>query len=225
MNATESYLESLDPNEHLLVVTWAYAGDDNAGSDSAFGNALDSKIEVMWTGPCIVSCAITAGDMSGPNGQYKRKLSIWDNWPEPPNYSDCGCSDSLKMTGRSDDLPTAITGYYTNPVIDEGGLPLSDELAQLGPVMDYAWGAAHYNATMARSYARWGALLPAWQEIVHPCSNTKCVVPAGNFQGFACDPNNPGNILFCDQYEGNCVTTLRCPNGCKVQSNAQDTCN
>jgi hypothetical protein len=222
MNATHAYLKSLDPADHLLVVTWAYAFGPN-GSTDAYGAALDKEIEVMWTGPGIEPCSIAASDMAGPNQSYQRTLSIWDNWPAPAANS--GCADDRKMTGRSNDLPSAIHGYYTNPVINESGYPLSDELTQLGPVMDYAWGAAHYNASVDGSYARWAALLPGWQAVVHPCTDTRCVVPAGPYLGFACDPGDRNNILFCDQYEGNCVTTLRCPNGCKVQANAQDTCN
>ncbi len=221
MNATHAYLKSLDPTDHLLVVTWAYAFGPNASTD-AYGAALDKEIEVMWTGPGIEPCSIAASDMTGPNQSYQRTLSIWDNWPAPSANS--GCADDRKMTGRSSDLPTAIHGYYTNPVISEAGYPLSDELSQLGPVMDYAWGAAHYNAAVDASYSRWGAILPAWQALVHPCTNTHCVVPAGPYQGFACDPSDPSQILFCDQYENNCVTTLRCPHGCTVQPNAQDTC-
>jgi len=222
MNATHDYLKSLDPTDHLLVVTWAYAGGAD-GNTAAYGAALNKEIEVMWTGPAVEPCSISASDMAGPNQSYQRTLSIWDNWPAPSANS--GCADDRKMTGRSNDLPTAIHGYYTNPVINEAGFPLGDELSQLGPVMDYAWGAAHYNANINGSYSRWGALLPGWQAIVHPCSNTNCVVPAGGYLGFACDPNNTNNIFFCDQYENHCVTTLVCPHGCKVQANAQDTCN
>ena len=100
------------------------------------------------------------------------------------------------------------------------------ELGQLGPIFDYTWGAAHYDANIDGSYARWAKILPGWQALVHPCSNTNCHDSNGNvFYGFACSPKDPNAILFCDTYENDCVTTLRCPKGCTVQSNAMDTCN
>lgn len=221
MNATQAYVRSLDPTDHLIVVTWAYAGGPSGATD-AYGAALDKAIEVMWTGPAVEPCTIRGADMSAPNQSYQRTLSIWDNWPAPA--VDSGCAVDMRMTGRSDDLPGAIRGYYTNPVINEAGHPLGDELPHLGPVMDYAWGASHYNADVGGSYARWASLLPAWQSAVHPCANTSCTVPSGAFEGFACDPSHAGNILFCDPFEGHCMTTLRCPKGCSVQASAQDTC-
>jgi hyaluronoglucosaminidase len=221
MNATHEYLKSLDPTDHLLVVTWAYAGGASSSTD-AYGAALDKDIEVMWTGNAVEPCTMTASDMAGPNHSYQRTLSIWDNWPAPA--VDSGCSVDKKMVGRSNDLPTAIHGYYSNPVINEAGGPLSEELSHLGPIMDFAWGATHYNANVDASYARWAGLLPGWQSIVHPCTNTNCVANGGAFLGFACDASDKNKILFCDQYENHCVTSLRCPKGCTVQANAQDSC-
>lgn len=224
MNQTHAYLKSLDPNDHLLVVTWAYSGYWSAGSQQAFGAALDKGIEVMWTGPGIESCTISAADMSGPDANYQRTLSLWDNWPsytcDPPSKN-----VTPKMTGRSGDLPKAIHGYYTNPVINEAGGSLDEELGHLGPIFDYAWDASRYVGAVDASYARWGAIRGAWQKAVHSCLPGPCFANGGNFIGFACDPNDAKGILFCDQFENKCLTKLRCANGCTIQNNAQDACN
>jgi hyaluronoglucosaminidase len=223
MNATNAYLKSLDPTDHLLVVTWAYNAGWGAGTQQAFGTALDKDVEVMWTGNDVEPCTLAAGDMTGPNANYKRTLSIWDNWPSETT----GCAGAYrKMIGRAADLPKAIHGYYHNPVINEDGAPLSEELKQLGPIFDFAWGAAHYDAAIDASYARWASIMPGWQAIDHPCSNTNCIDSTNSvFNGFACDGTDKNTILFCDTYEGKCVTKLTCPKGCTIQSNAMDTCN
>ena len=224
MNATNAYLKTLDPTDHLLVATWAYyMASWTIGDQQAFGAALDKDIEVMWTGNGVEPCTLSASDMTAPNANYKRTLSIWDNWPSETS----GCAGAYrKLLGRSADLPTAIRAYYANPVLSEDGAPLSVQLDQLGPSMDFAWGAAHYGGNIDGSYARWGSVLPSWQAIVHPCTNTNCHDGSGNlYVGFACGAPGSNQILFCDTYESNCVTTLSCPKGCTVQSNAMDTCN
>jgi hyaluronoglucosaminidase len=223
MNGTHRWLKMQDPNAHLLVVTWAYAGGPWSATD-AYGAALDKDIEVMWTGPGIESCSIAGSNMTAIDKSYQRKLSIWDNWPAASWDSKCAANTDRKMVNRSADLPGTIDGYYTNPVINEEGSPLADEIAQLGPIFDWAWGAGHYDANIDGSYARWAKIRPAMQGIVHPCNVTDCHVNGSAYQGFACDPNDTSSILFCDQYENNCVTKLRCPKNCVVQNNAQDTC-
>ena len=226
MNGTNAYLKTLDPGDHLLVVTWAYNGYWATSWQQGFGAALDKDVEVMWTGPGIESCTVSASDMGAPNANYQRTLSIWDNWPShtcdppwPPHAT------PAKMSGRSGDLAPAIHGYYSNPVISEAGGDLSEELSHLGPIFDFAWSPSHYGTAVDASYARWATVLPAWQAFVHPCSNTDCTVKGASYIGFACDPNDANGILFCDTYEKNCVTKLSCPKGCSVQNNAMDTCN
>lgn len=223
MNATNAYLKSLDASDHLLVVTWAYNAEWSASTQQAFGGSLEKDIEVMWTGNAVEPCTLAAADMKGPNANYQRTLSIWDNWPSETT----SCAGAYrKMIGRSADLPTAIRAYYSNPVLNEDGASLATELAQLGPIFDYTWTAARYDAAIDASYARWAKILPSWQAIDHPCSNTNCHDASNNvFYGFACSPTSPNEILFCDTYESDCVSTLRCPKGCAVQQNAMDTCN
>ena len=221
MNATNAYLKSLDATDHLLVVTWAYNAGWSTATQQAFGSALDSDVEVMWTGNAVEPCTLSASDMKGPNANYKRTLSIWDNWPSETS----GCAGAYrKMIGRSADLPSEIRAYYMNPVLNEDGASLATELDQLGPVFDFTWTAAHYDANIDGSYSRWSSLMPKWQAVVHPCSNTTCTNANGNFWGFACSPT-ANEILFCDTYENDCVTTLHCPKGCTVQDGAMDTCN
>ncbi len=223
MNATNAYLKSLDPTDHLLVVTWAYNSGWSASTQQAFGSALDKDVEVMWTGNGVEPCTLGGSDMIGPNANYKRTLSIWDNWPSETT----SCTGAYrKMIGRAADLPSQIRAYYSNPVLNEDGASLDTELAQLGPIFDFTWTAAHYDANIDGSYTRWAALLPGLKAIDHPCSNTHCYDSQNNlFWGFVCDPKNSNDILFCDTYESNCVSTLHCPKGCTVQNGMMDTCN
>jgi hyaluronoglucosaminidase len=215
LNALNAYVEQTDPTDHLLVVLPRYAGQPDATTD-AFGVALDRHIEVMWTGRCGRSCTVTAADFAAPNQSFRRTLSLWDNWP----IDDTRCCGTvpIRMTGRSADLPGAVSGYYTNPVLNQAGsnLPLHDFLAQLGPVMDYMWNAPRYAAgrdAEDRSYGRWSGLLDVWVRDAQPCSKN-CAS-----KGWACD--SPTSINYCDE-RTRCVTTLSCPGGCTPAQ--PDTC-
>jgi hypothetical protein len=230
MNDLDDYVKKKDATDHLLVVWWDYQGVKDSNTD-ALGPLVHPDVEIMWTGPCVESCTITAANMNPVDTSFVRKASIWDNWP---SNGCCGGSTTERMTGRSADLPSAITAYYVNPVINECGpqcgsaVHVSDFLAHLGPVADYAWDAARYAASTAAidaSYARWGPLLAAWQPLVQRCNAAHCTASGPVWPGWTCDSAKTG-IWFCDGMNSNCVTELPCPGGCSLQANPNpDICN
>jgi hypothetical protein len=175
----------------------------------------------MWTGPCVESCTIGAGDMNPVDSSFKRKASLWDNWPTSTGC--CGGSAGApKMTGRSADLASALTGYYANPVVNECGpecgssVHVSDFIAHLGPIADWAWDPGRYDGAVDASYARWSPVLAAWKGLVQKCGVASCTGNGPVYPGWTCDTNKSG-IFFCDSYENDCVTDLPCPGGCTVQ--------
>lgn len=230
MNDLDDYVKKTNPTDHLLVVWWDYAGTKDGNTD-ALGPLVHPDVEIMWTGPCVESCTITAADMSLVDTSFARKASIWDNWP---SNGCCGGSAAERMTGRSADLPSSIAAYYVNPVINECGpqcgsaVHVGDFLAHLGPIADYAWDASRYAASSAAidaSYARWKPLLGAWQPLVQPCGAAKCTANGPAYPGWTCDESKTG-IFFCDTMNADCATDLPCPGGCSLQPNPNpDICN
>jgi hyaluronoglucosaminidase len=200
MNALDDYLKQRDPHAKLITVGTRYAFGPNGYTDT-LGQMAHSSIEIMWTGNDIEPTTMTAADMSAVNASLRRKVTIWDNWPNAPG----------SFTGRSADLHNAVQGYYTNPVLNEDpspNLPTMEFLKVLGPIADYLWAPERYAAST--SYQRWQPLLTSWNGQVAPCT------PCGNFvQGWTCK-SDLSAILFCD---GNCLTALPCPGGCQYQSN------
>lgn len=230
MNDLDDYVKKADASDHLLVVWWDYAGTKDGNTD-ALGPLVHPDVEIMWTGPCVESCTITAADMSPVGTSFHRKASIWDNWP---SNGCCGGSCTERMTGRSADLPSSVAAYYVNPVINECGpqcgsaVHVGDFLAHLGPIADYAWDAARYAASTSASdasYARWKPLLSAWQPLVQKCDAAKCTTSGPVYPGWTCDDAKTG-IWFCDAMNADCATDLPCPGGCSVQANPNpDVCN
>ena len=200
MNALDDYLVQSDPNAKLITVGTRYAFGPNAYTDT-LGQMAHPSIEIMWTGNDIEPTTMTAADMSGINASLRRKVTIWDNWPNAPG----------SFTGRSADLHTAVQGYYTNPVLNEQpspALPTMDFLQVLGAIADYLWSPDRYAA--GTSYQAWQPVLTAWHRQVAPCT------PCGSFvAGWTCK-SDLSAVMYCD---GTCLTALPCPGGCQFQSN------
>ena len=200
MNDVDDYLKQRDPNAKLITVGTRYAFGPNGYTDT-LGAMAHPSIEIMWTGNDIEPTTMTAADMSGINASLRRKVTIWDNWPNAPG----------SFQGRSGDLHTAVQGYYTNPVLNEDpspNLPTSAFLAVLGPIADYLWAPERYAASA--SYQTWQPILAAWNRQVAPCT------PCGSFAtGWTCK-SDLSSIMYCD---GSCVTALPCPGGCQFQPN------
>jgi hypothetical protein len=220
MNDLDAYVKKGDPSDHLLVVWWDYVGGPDS-STRALGPLVHPDVEIMWTGPCVESCTIDAGDMSPVDSSFERKASLWDNWPTSTGCCN-GAAAAPKMTGRSADLASAITGYYANPVVNECGpecgssLRVSDFTAHMGPIADWSWDPARYDGGVDASYARWAQLLAAWKPLVQKCGVASCSGKGPVYPGWTCDPSKTG-VFFCDAYESDCVTDLPCPGGCTVE--------
>src|SRR5262249_30128378 len=116
-NAADDYIRKSAPSEHLIIVGTTYCSNPNntfnCGGPNAYtdqlGQGLNPDIEVMWTGTDVEPSTMSAADMSGVDASLKRKVTVWDNWPNAPG----------SYTGRSADLAGAVQGYYSNPVLNE----------------------------------------------------------------------------------------------------------
>jgi hypothetical protein len=212
VNDLDDYLKKKDPTHHLIIVGRSYAFGPNGYTDT-LGAALHPDIDVMWTGTDIEPTTMSAGDMKTIDASLKRKVAIWDNWPNTPG----------SFTGRTGDLYTATNGYYTNPVLNEfpgPAHPWSTFAEVLGPIADYLWDAERYASGTAGgdSYKRWQPLLGDEEKIVAPCPPCGAIAP-----GWTCTADKSA-IQWCDDTKA-CITTVSCPGKCILEaSGVPDQC-
>jgi len=209
INDLDDYLKKKDPTHHLIVVGRSYAFGPNGYTDT-LGAMVHPDVDVMWTGTAIEPTTMSAGDMKSIDASLKRKVAIWDNWPNAPG----------SFTGRSGDLYTATSGYYSNPVLNEypgPAYPWSTFAQVLGPIADFLWFSERYAPSP--SYALWQPLLAAEVKIVAPCPPCGSLAP-----GWTCTGDRR-SIQWCDATKS-CITTVACPGACEIKPpGTPDVCN
>jgi hyaluronoglucosaminidase len=184
----------------LLFVGRKYDGTPDAYTD-ALGKLVHPAVQILWTGNEVEPATMTAADMKAIEGSLARQVAIWDNWPTTP----CG------FHGRSSDLSSVVSTFYSNPVLNEGSsaaLPFASFAQVLGPIADYLWNADAYAASAAAedgSYATWQRLLPTATTLAKAC------VPCGAATSFQCA--DAKTLGYCDPASG-CFTTAPCGSGC-----------
>lgn len=217
INDVDTYVKKSDPKDRLTVVGQPYCGktDDfcsgpNALTD-AWGAGLHADIAIFWTGTGVEPPTMNAGQMTAINASYRRKVTIWDNWP-------CSGGDRCGgpgFRGRSGDLPGAIAGYFANPVLNEHpgpALPVARFFEVLGPIADWAWNAKAYAGREAASYARWQPKLAA----LGPAIGAACT-PCGAYGDYwTCSKTDKNAIAFCDP-DTKCLSTFACAKGCEAK--------
>ncbi len=120
--------------------------------------ALDSEIELMWTGTDTFSPTLEAADLADVTARTGRAPAIWDN----EHATDGGDAFHGKVylapyENRSADLVGAVRGVVTNPMI----LGAADRL-MLGTYADYLLDPAGYDANASLQRAarlEWGSEL------------------------------------------------------------------
>src|SRR5262249_35195888 len=148
-------------------------------------------------------------DLSGINNSYRRKVTIWDNWP---------CAGGTRCpgdhyTGRSADLAGAVRGIFINNVLNEFPQPMGPPrvfFQALGGSGDYMWHPAAFNES--GSYNAWQPRLSAYEKVDGPC--VQC--GANDYLGWTCEAGNNKAIRYCD-FTTKCMSILPCPGGCEVE--------
>lgn len=148
-NRMLAYVRATDPAARLYFVGRDYSEYQTTWKEynTVLGAELDDGIDVLWTGPLVYSPKITTADCEKANQLLGRKVSIWDNHPEKV----------VAMSGRSGDLPTAVDGFFANPVMNEWRYhPVEDFWRTVGTLGVYMWNSESYDG--AGAFAWWGSL-------------------------------------------------------------------
>ena len=77
---------------------------------------LPDRVACLWTGPQVVSKAISVAHARKILKQLNRRLILWDNYP----VNDLSMSAELHLgplTGRDPRLPEVVYGYMNNPML------------------------------------------------------------------------------------------------------------
>lgn len=118
-NTMQAWLRQHRPEARFLFCPTAYcgrmsdAGLGGSGYLSAIGESLSPAIDVLWTGPEIVSREIAAAHLAGVRQQLRRKPILWDNL-HANDYDGrrfyCG-----PYSGRPLGLRDMVKGVFSNP--------------------------------------------------------------------------------------------------------------
>lgn len=119
-NAVLSEGKAADPKFELWFAPTRYHGvKDNAYWQTLRGK-LDPSVQVIWTGPSILSKSITSEQADQVAKLLGRKPLIWDNYPVNDYTYEIKKRPQLLMgpiEGRDDDLGQHTAGLLANPMI------------------------------------------------------------------------------------------------------------
>jgi beta-N-acetylglucosaminidase len=143
INRLNRYLKSQSAENHLVVTPTTYT---NAWGSRDYirelGAGVAPDVQIVWTGTDVVTPAITAGQAREWGALLKRKPLVWDNFP---------VNDGIPwrlnlgpLRGRAADLPSAVSGYFSNPMIQAQASKIPLQTAA-----EYLWNANHYDPDAA----------------------------------------------------------------------------
>lgn len=140
-------LKDKDPSIRLAVCPTQYHGNGDEPYITEFGNLLNPRIDMFWTGPEICSRQLTLSDTSLLSRNIDRPVLFWDNYP----VNDCEMVRELHIgpyRGRDPHLYRASNGVIANGM----EYPESTKIGLL-TVAAYLWNPEAYNPEKSWNYA------------------------------------------------------------------------
>lgn len=131
----------------LETVPTNYAGSAPDPYKGEFGNQLDKKIRVQWTGEGVFSPNVTVPSVVQADKTYVTdNLFIWDNFPVNDNMPQRLFLNPL--TGRDADLYKYMLGFTSNPMVQSYASMLA-----LINYADYTWNGPAYDSDVSMAAA------------------------------------------------------------------------
>jgi hyaluronoglucosaminidase len=112
-----------------------------------FGRALDSAIDVFWTGEEVCARAFSPGHLQRVTAQLGRKPFLWDNYPVNDGPVMSQFLHLRGFTGRPASIGAHISGHAVNPASQ----PILSRIPALTLAESYAQGE---NYEYGRAFAR-----------------------------------------------------------------------
>ncbi len=110
------------------------------------GAGVDPGVPIVWTGPKVLSPAITVDQAREWGGYIHRPPLIWDNYPV--NDGATWCRFLGPLIGRDPHLPGVVRGLVSNPMIEARA-----SMIPLQTIADYLWNAAAYDPAQSETHA------------------------------------------------------------------------
>lgn len=151
---TNLFARELEQPGPLVVCPVGYAGTESTPYRRAFAGALDPEIVVYWTGPEVVSFAVTREELDAAVQRFDgHELLLWDNYP----VNDFGPETLFlgPLRGRDARLAAGrLRGTVANAMLQA----VPSKLA-LATVADWARDPSAYDPVRSfeRSLAEYGA--------------------------------------------------------------------
>lgn len=127
-----------EPNAWFLICPTVYRGVEPTEYWDTLREQLEPGIEVVWTGPEVISPTITDADLDAITEQLGRPPFIWDNYP----VNDFQRSNLFMgpLVGRTPDLVNRISGYAANPMNEAYA-----SMIPLVTIADFVHNPEHYD--------------------------------------------------------------------------------
>ena len=147
INKLYQHVFSLSPRNHLTVTPTTYTnGFGSREYVRELGAAVSPHVDLVWTGPEVVSPAITVAETDEWAKMLRRPPLIWDNYP---------VNDFARwrlflgpLVGRDSDLNRAARGLLSNPMNQAHA-----SMIPLATVAEYLWNPPAYNPSEAERRA------------------------------------------------------------------------
>jgi hyaluronoglucosaminidase len=136
-----SYLSRWAGTRPLQMVPTEYGDVEPTSYKRILRERLDRRVEVMWTGPRVVSPRITVASAREAAAVWGRKVFVWDNYPV--NDFDAATGRLLlgPYAGRSPGLESQLSGLVLNPMNQAA----ASKVALFGGA-SFAWNSGAYSA-------------------------------------------------------------------------------
>jgi hypothetical protein len=147
INKLYQHVVSISPHNHLTVTPTTYTnGFGSREYVRELGAAVNLHVDLVWTGPEVVSPTITVAATQDWGKMLRRPPLIWDNYP---------VNDFARwrpflgpLVGRDPDLNTAAKGLVSNPMNEAHA-----SMIPLAAIAEYVWNPPAYNPTEAERRA------------------------------------------------------------------------
>jgi hyaluronoglucosaminidase len=118
LNRLFAALREREPSSRLLTVAADYYGSTDSAYLRGLRETLDSRIEVMWTGPAIESRPFGAADAGAYGRLVGRTPIVWENWTTNDILRDPGRPPRRIFLGpyaRARGLAGSVRGFFFDP--------------------------------------------------------------------------------------------------------------
>ncbi len=139
INKLDRHLKSRSTKNRLTVTPTTYTNEwGSRDYIRELGAGVNLDVAIVWTGPKVISPAITVGQAKEWGQLLRRPPLVWDNFP----VND-GISWRLNLgplRGRDPNLPAAVRGLFSNPMNQARA-----SMVPLQTAADYLWNSLAYD--------------------------------------------------------------------------------